>query len=161
MRLLLKSIILAIAVAGSAFLVLPYLILSYLPNLIEFDLGPFRYFGILPATIGFAMISWVVYDFIRVGEGTPAPFDPPKFLVRNGLYNFVRNPMYLGAISVFFGETILLQSFGLLIVVLVTFLLFHIFVVLYEEPQLKKRFGEAYEQYSKEVPRWFPRPRRR
>jgi len=35
----------------------------------------------------------------------------------------------------------------------------HLFVVFYEEPTLRKKFGADYEQYCRNVDRWWPRVR--
>jgi protein-S-isoprenylcysteine O-methyltransferase Ste14 len=68
--------------------------------------------------------------------------------------------MYLGAVSVLFGEAVLLESFLILGFALAMLCFFHLFVVYYEEPRLKRRFGWAYEEYLCSVPRWLPRLKR-
>jgi protein-S-isoprenylcysteine O-methyltransferase Ste14 len=120
----------------------------------------------LPATLRFAgwptlCLGIVVYlscawDFAVAGRGTPAPIDPPKALVARGLYKHVRNPMYLGILSILVGEAFVVRSRVLLAYAGAVWLLFFLFVLLYEEPALQKKFGAAYERYRREVPRWIP-----
>ena len=107
--------------------------------------------------IGVAMLIWCFWDFTFKGHGTPAPIDPPKELVVTGLYRYVRNPMYVGVLLVIIGHFLWFGFWNLLIYALVVFIAFNIFVIFYEEPNLKQRFGAAYEEYLRRVPRWLPR----
>lgn len=106
--------------------------------------------------LGIAIGIWCFWDFIFTGKGTPAPIDPPKKLVVKGLYRFVRNPIYLGIAIILIGEILLFQSIVLIIYTLVVLTIFHLFVVFYEEPVLKDRFKDSYEEYFNSVPRWIP-----
>lgn len=152
----LKTIFLTLLVPGVACFLVPYLIvkpsgLHLIPSL------ALRFFGILLIVLGVYGFSWVSQAFVRFGRGTPAPFDPPKEFVARGLYRFVRNPMYIGAVTVILGEALLFASWHLLIYAAAVLAMLHFFVVLYEEPSLSKRFGEPYRQYLLNVPRWIPR----
>jgi hypothetical protein len=93
------------------------------------------------------------------GRGTPAPIDPPKELVVRGLYRFARNPMYVGVLAVIAGQSWLFGSPPLAIYALAVFACFHVFVIAYEEPTLRRHFDGAYERYCAAVPRWLPRLR--
>jgi len=95
-----------------------------------------------------------VWDFLFAGRGTLAPFDPPKLLVVRGLYRFTRNPMYNGVLAALAGEAWLFRSTALLQYAVLMLILFHLVVVLYEEPTLESRFGESYRAYRGVVPRW-------
>jgi HD superfamily phosphohydrolase YqeK len=102
-----------------------------------------------------------VWDFATAGRGTPAPIDPPKELVVRGLYRTVRNPMYVGVLAVIAGWLVLFRSWALVEYATVVALFFYGFVVLVEEPMLRRRFGPAYDAYRRKVRRWMPgRPRR-
>jgi protein-S-isoprenylcysteine O-methyltransferase Ste14 len=107
--------------------------------------------------IGLAMLIWCFWDFVQKGKGTPAPIDPPKELVVSGPYNYVRNPMYVGIALILAGYFLWFEFWSLLVYGVVICLGFHSFVSLYEEPNLKKRFGAAYEGYLRRVPRWIPK----
>ncbi|MCS6966896.1 MAG: isoprenylcysteine carboxylmethyltransferase family protein, partial [Candidatus Kapabacteria bacterium] len=90
---------------------------------------------------------------------TPLLFDPPRKLVRTGPFRYMRNPMYFGVLSVLAGEALLLRSWGLALLTFGAFVCFNAFLFWFEEPQLRRRFGEEYLSYAREVPRWLPHPR--
>src|SRR6185312_4881458 len=109
--------------------------------------------GIL-AIAGALVLLRCVWDFFARGKGTLAPIDPPRVLVVSGLYRFTRNPMYNGVLALLLGEAWLFGSVSLLEYALVVIILFHLFVVFYEEPALTSQFGESYQAYRRAVPRW-------
>ena len=95
--------------------------------------------------------------FVARGRGTPAPFDAPREFVAVGPYKYVRNPMYVGALTVLVGFGLYDRSVSILLLPLAAFLLVHVFVVYFEEPDLKRKFGATYQAYCRVVPRWIPR----
>jgi protein-S-isoprenylcysteine O-methyltransferase Ste14 len=95
--------------------------------------------------------------FALKGRGTPAPVAPPENLVVSGLYRHVRNPMYVAVLCVILGQALFFGSLVLLQYAGVVWLLFHAFVLVYEEPTLRQRFGSSYEAYRANVRRWWPR----
>ena len=107
--------------------------------------------------LGVAIYLWCVWDFASYGRATPAPIDAPKRLVVRGLYRYVRNPIYVGVLSIILGWAMLFQAAGVLIYGVCVAAAFHLFVVLYEEPQLARDFGGEYEVYRSRVGRWIPR----
>jgi protein-S-isoprenylcysteine O-methyltransferase Ste14 len=155
--LLLKTLIFTVVGPGTVTVLVPYLLLSSQSVPLSVQIGIFRYFGVLPILLGALMYLWCALDFTFAGKGTPAPVDPPKELVRQGLYRYMRNPMYLGVTILLFGETLLWESSVLFAYTAVVFLSFYLFVVLYEEPLLRRKFGESYRKYCESVPRWLPR----
>jgi len=114
--------------------------------------------GMIIVAIGTAIALWCVFTFVFIGKGTPAPFDPPRKLVIRGPYRFVRNPMYIGAGMTLVGAALYYESVSILIYTGLFFLITHLFVVLYEEPTLRRTFGEEYETYFRGVRRWLPKP---
>lgn len=94
-----------------------------------------------------------------MGRGTLSPVDPPRELVIRGLYRYVRNPMYVGVSLIVLGEAALTRSRALLLYWAVFFAAVNVFVIGYEEPNLRRRFGESYERYTQRVGRWIPRRR--
>ena len=102
------------------------------------------------------MYGWCESDFVRRGKGTPEPAAAPPRVVVRGPYRFVRNPMYVAVLSVLAGEALWTRSAALLEYGAIVALLFHAFVLLYEERTLKARFGGEYEAYQRSVPRWIP-----
>jgi protein-S-isoprenylcysteine O-methyltransferase Ste14 len=102
----------------------------------------------------------VVESFARFalkGIGTPAPVAPTRHLVVSGLYRHVRNPMYVGVVLAIVGQALWLGSMALLGYAAAVFAAFFLFVLLYEEPALRRQFGAEYESYRRHVPRWLPR----
>jgi protein-S-isoprenylcysteine O-methyltransferase Ste14 len=112
--------------------------------------------GMVIGAAGAAIALWCVFTFAFVGRGTPAPFDPPRRLVIRGPYRFVRNPIYLGAGIALASAALFYESWALLGYAGLFFLVTHLFVVLYEEPTLRRTFGEDYEAYCRQVRRWWP-----
>jgi len=98
------------------------------------------------------------FDFFsRYGRGTPLPLDAPRHLVTSGLFGVVRNPIIAGELMVIWAEVLYLASLGLIVYAVLMSLAGHLLVVYVEEPELRERFGETYEAYCCDVPRWFPR----
>ena len=115
--------------------------------------------GMVLVGIGTAVALWCVFTFVFIGKGTPAPFDPPRKLVVRGPYRFVRNPMYIGAGMTLAGAALYYESLSILIYAGLFFLITHLFVVLYEEPTLRRSFGSEYEAYCRHIRRWLPKGR--
>jgi len=107
--------------------------------------------------LGSLVALWCIFTFATIGQGTPAPFDPPQRLVIRGPYRFVRNPMYIGAGLALAGAALFYRSLPILGYTVFFFLVVHLFVVGYEEPTLRRTFGQEYAAYCERVGRWWPR----
>jgi protein-S-isoprenylcysteine O-methyltransferase Ste14 len=146
------------------FLILvPGLLIGYFPYLISttdaelFVVGVLSYLAFPLWLIGWTAMLWCFWNFTYNGRGTPAPIDPPRELVALGLYRYVRNPMYVAGLITLLGWILWSPSLPLIVAPFLFFAAAHLFVMLYEEPILKKKFGAAYEEYLKQVPRWTPK----
>jgi len=106
---------------------------------------------------GFPLAVWSAGSFFRFGNGTPAPWDPPKKFVVKGPYLYVRNPMVTGAFLMLFAESIFFQSLPLATWAIFVTLAAGIYIVSTEEKALEERFGDEYRTYKRNVPRWIPR----
>ena len=95
--------------------------------------------------------------FALEGRGTPAPVAQTEVLVASGLYRFMRNPMYVSVLIIISGQALLFGQAWLFVYAGVVLVAFHLFVLLYEEPQLRRRFGGSYQTYCLHVGRWRPR----
>jgi protein-S-isoprenylcysteine O-methyltransferase Ste14 len=95
--------------------------------------------------------------FVSIGRGTLMPTVPTEHLVVSGFYRYLRNPMYTGVLFALIGEAILFESRAMLIEIAVFWLVVHLFVCFYEEPTLTKRYGDEYQRFKRNVPRWLPR----
>jgi protein-S-isoprenylcysteine O-methyltransferase Ste14 len=107
--------------------------------------------------IGGAIAGWCAFEFAWSGRGTPAPFDPPRRLVVSGLYRFVRNPMYVGMGIILIGEAWLTVRIEFIYETLILLAVVSAFVIVYEEPALRSKFGDDYIGYCRNVRRWIPR----
>ena len=160
---LLKMFVLVRAVTYAALFI--GFVLVYLPGRFlswsgvpqpEFVGGP-QIGGMLIGAIGAVLALWCLLAFAFIGKGTPAPFDPPRRLVIRGPYRFVRNPMYISAATALAGTALFYQSWSLLVFTGLFLLATHLFVISYEEPTLRRTFGEEYEAYCVQVNRWLVR----
>jgi protein-S-isoprenylcysteine O-methyltransferase Ste14 len=133
---------------------IPYLIAKN--DLRSFDMGVFSYPAIPLWILGASIIVWCSVDMVRKGRGTPAHLDPPRQLIINGLYRYVRNPIYLGALMFHFGYILWFGSNLMIVYFLFFVLVYQILIVLIEEPILRHMFGERYQAYCRQVPRWIP-----
>jgi protein-S-isoprenylcysteine O-methyltransferase Ste14 len=145
-------------------LLIPGVFAGYVPwryfgiDQVRLDLTSIRHLaGLLCVGTGAVLLGACILEFARSGRGTVSPVDPPKELVVRGLYRYVRNPMYLSATLIIMGEFLLTGSRGLALYWAVWFLGANVFVVGYEEPTLRRRFGPAYQHYVEHVGRWLPR----
>jgi protein-S-isoprenylcysteine O-methyltransferase Ste14 len=152
----LKTLIFTILVPGTVAGIVPWLLLQSSGEAV--NLTPSLWLiGLLPLLLGVGLYFWCAGAFTFIGKGTPAPIDAPVFLVREGPYQWVRNPMYLAVLSVIIGEAILFHSLLLVGYALLVWVVVHLFVVFFEESTLRRQFGESYEAYLLTVPRWLPR----
>jgi protein-S-isoprenylcysteine O-methyltransferase Ste14 len=122
-----------------------------------FGMPLFRFAGGALIALGGIVLLDSFARFALQGLGTPAPVFPTRHLVVTGLYRFVRNPMYVAVTSLILGQALLLGSARVLEYGVFVWLLFHIFVLVYEEPTLRASFGAEYESFCAAVPRWIPR----
>jgi protein-S-isoprenylcysteine O-methyltransferase Ste14 len=157
--LLLRSLFFTFLLPGTVTILIPYWIISSRDVGIFSNRKALRYFGIPLIMIGGAGLLSCIWQFFSEGKGTLAPVDPPKHLVVRGLYRYVRNPMYVSVVTILIGEAIFLMSPAILIEAGIFMVLVSLFVVFYEEPALRRQFGESYERYTQTVGRWIPRLR--
>lgn len=150
-----RTVIFTMIVPGFWTVVVPYLVV---PSGAGVNVRGVGMIGILLIVAGVALyITTAFWGFAMRGHGTPAPIDPPKKLVVAGPYQVVRNPMYWGVASVILGESAIFRSGVLAVMAVAFFAASMTFVLLYEEPVLRRKFGMEYEEYCRKVPRWLPR----
>jgi len=154
--LFLRSIFFTLLIPGSVTVLFPYLLLSGRRPAMVPHWGVAQYLGLPLLVLGAGVLLRCIWDFAVAGHGTLAPIDPPTDLVVRGLYRYVRNPMYVGVVTILLGEAMLFESMTMVVYAGGFLTLTHLFVVLYEEPALKGQFGESYGRYCRQVRRWLP-----
>jgi protein-S-isoprenylcysteine O-methyltransferase Ste14 len=156
-RAIVGSAVFLILAPGTLAVYVPWAICRwhFAPPLLGFL--PFRVIAVPMMAAGLAVLLDSFARFAIQGLGTPAPIAPPQHLVISGLYRHVRNPMYVAVLLLIFGQGLLFGSVRLLVYGGIVWLGFLAFVILYEEPTLRRKFGREYEEYCARVPRWLPR----
>ena len=157
----LKTALAAVALHGVFTVGIPTLILRHTGGipLLTVDIGQFRWLGAASGGLGVYLYLWSVSRLLR--ESTSAvPGTAPSVLVTDGWYAYTRHPLLLGVVLILLGEAVFFSSPWLLVYALAYWLWLTLFVVLREEPDLRRTFGEAFDDYCRDVPRWIPRARR-
>lgn len=152
----------ALAVGGAFFALWFWLLPQWLGFRVEAaEAARWRWLAAIPSILGFSVALRCVWDFGWTGHGTPAPVVPPKRLVVVGFYRYVRNPMYLGFAAGWIGLWIVFGHADPAVIAAAAAVALgvHLFVLFYEEPTLRKKFGPDYMEYCRNVGRWWPRVR--
>jgi protein-S-isoprenylcysteine O-methyltransferase Ste14 len=152
MRLAVRNALFTLIVPGAGAVCGPWLILSRG----EPNARPVAWAAVALIIGGLLLYGICLWSFAAVGRGTPGPWDAPTRLVAVGPYRWVRNPIYIAAVLVLLGEAWLFMSLAVFVYAMLAAVGCHVFVVLYEEPTLRRRFGAEYEQYERNVRRWIP-----
>ena len=152
----LRSIAMAILIPGTVVGYIPHRILAPLELPLTSAWSLEQFLGSLAFGCGLVVLLACIWEFAHYGRGTLAPFDETKRLVVEGLYRYVRNPMYVGVVLTLLGESIFFRSGRLLLWAGIFFGVTNFFVMGYEEPRLRARFGAQYERYCRKVGRWLP-----
>ena len=151
MTLLLKNLLFTLLVPGTVSVWIPLLWSR------RFTATPASRLAAVPLFIaGATLYAWTVWNFARLGRGTPLPLDAPRRLVVRGPHRHVRNPMYLGVLCVILGWAITYRSPQLGLYAAAMAIAFHLVVLIVEEPSLRRQFGEDYAAYCRAVSRWLP-----
>lgn len=119
-------------------------------NLIKF---PFNLSGILLIILGFYMVAKSYYIFKK--NNTPEKYLPVRCLVKESLYKYSRNPMYLGGVITLIGITILISNIIAFILPFLFFMIMNFMFIPYEEQKMIEEIGEEYFEYKNKVGRWF------
>lgn len=159
MKLFIRALFSLVLPITNVILVPLYLISSYNNRLLAFDSvlsGLMLIIGIFLIILGSLFVIYANKSFLKIGNGTLAPWDPPKKLVATDLYKYVRNPVVSGILMILLGETLIFASIELFLWFVTFFIVNYVYIVYWEEPRLIKRFGKDYINYTKNVPRWIP-----
>lgn len=152
-----------------AILALPFVVITIVPRWLAVSYGvsmtwPVSSMAWISVALGVALFvaggtlaASSVLKFFLEGEGTLAPWDPTKRFVATGPYRYVRNPMITGVCFILASQALILRS-GVHAAWATLFALLNtVHIPLVEEPGLRKRFGQSYDEYCRHVRRFVPR----
>ena len=151
------SAIFAIIAPGTVAGIIPWWISRWKIQAPFLNFYGFRVTGIILILASLPVLLDSFARFALQGIGTPAPLLPTRHLVVTGLYRYIRNPMYVAVVGLIAGQALLLGNRALLFYAIIVWMAFQIFVLLYEEPVLRKTYTAEYEVFCRNVPRWIPR----
>lgn len=143
-------------------LVVPTTVIGYVPYVLTrwVQSAPLfpgaRFVGIALFLAGLPLFVAFNLRFVREGKGTPAPIAPTRHLVVGGPFRYLRNAGYIAVLALVAAQGFFFGSGRVLVYAAALFVMFHTFVLLYEEPTLRRRFGGEYDAYCRQVPRWIP-----
>jgi protein-S-isoprenylcysteine O-methyltransferase Ste14 len=159
MRAALGTALFVVLVPGSVIVLGPYLLTGwrFAPPLLGTEAT--RWLGVALLVFGTPLFLAFILRFVFEGIGTPAPVAPTRHLVVGGPFRWVRNPGYIAVLALVVGQALLFGRRDVLVYAAALAAGFHLFVLLYEEPALRRQFGSEYEAYCRAVPRWLPSPR--
>jgi len=142
-------------------LILPITVLILVPLYIERNISIKNIWTLLTGLFimltGLIAMIVTISAFIRIGKGTLAPWNPTGKMITGGMYGYVRNPMIMRVMTVLIGESVAIMSMPIFMWAGIFFLLNTLYFILYEEPDLEKKFGDEYREYKRNVRRWIPR----
>jgi len=166
MKLWIRAILFTLLIPGSVAVLIPWLLSRSFATTL--DLGPGRFAGIPVLACGAVLYLTSVLSFVVRGKGTPAIWfvgplrtvigEEPETLVKGAFYRWTRNPMYLGVVLSVFGQALLFDDLSYHFYGAGLWILFHVVVVILEEPHLRRKYGEAYVAYCRTTPRWIGFP---
>jgi protein-S-isoprenylcysteine O-methyltransferase Ste14 len=136
--------------------IVPYLIYNSERKIMA-DMMIVKIAGLVILISGLALFLRTVFLFRTIAKGTLAPWSEKQKLVVTGPYRYCRNPMITGVLFILIGESFLFNSVNIILWALTFFIINTIYFIVSEEPALKRRFGEDYERYKQQVPRWIPK----
>lgn len=156
---LLASALFLVLAPGTVAIYVPWLITRWRSGPVPPNLGSLRLVGVALAAAASVVLLDAFWRFAWIGRGSPAPILPTNALIVSGFYRFVRNPMYVAVVAIIFGQALWFWRWELVSYGAIMLTVFHLFVLMYEEPTLQTQFGESYSRYCRHVRRWIPRLR--
>ena len=155
----LGTAVFVLVVPGTVIVWIPYEICGWNMGETFFGVTALRAVGAAAFLLALPVFGDFLVRFVKDGLGTPAPIAEPRRLVVTGVFRYCRNPGYVAVVSLIAGQALFFGSAPTLLYAGGVALAFHLFVVLYEEPHLRRKFGAEYKAYCVRVPRWLPRLR--
>ncbi|HVN63732.1 MAG TPA: isoprenylcysteine carboxylmethyltransferase family protein [Candidatus Binataceae bacterium] len=159
-RALIGTIVFTIFVPGTVVVFIPYLLSGWRIAPPFFGLSIVRWCGVAMILAAIPYFARFLSRFVVEGRGAPAPVMPTERLIVGGPFKHVRNPGYIGVVTMVAGQGLFFGSGKIIAYAIILAVIFHLFVLFYEEPALRRQFGTEYEEYCRNVPRWIARPQK-
>lgn len=151
------TLVFVLIVPATVIVAVPYRLSGWEMEPPFLGLGVTRWIGAVLFVATLPLFVDFLLRFVTEGRGTPAPVAPPERLVVGGPFRWVRNPGYVAVLGLVAGQGLFFATASVLVYAASLAVAFHLFVLLYEEPALRRQFGNEYEEYCRRVPRWIPR----
>lgn len=113
-------------------------------------------FNIIGLLLLFVGILGRIYSTLYIGGMKNVGYDGNSF-IKDGVYKICRNPLYFFSFIGLLGLLFIKGEISLIIIGAILFLAIYRFTILGEEKYLREKYGESYEQFLNEVPRFFPK----
>lgn len=156
LRAVLGSLMFLVVAPGTVTLLVPWWITGWEASDTPGWWLLFRVLGWLLIIAAAPVLLLAFARFALDGLGTPAPVAPTRHLVVQGLYRYVRNPMYVAVTTILIGECLILARLDLVVYTVLVSAAMVLFVRSYEEPILERTYGDEYRDYRAAVPGWIP-----
>ena len=115
---------------------------------------PFNFLAIVLVGVGFFVMMWAWWLFKKAKTGVCPLSEMTMYFVKNGPYNFSRNPMYLGMVMILAGSAFFLGSVPMAIATAAFFVTINNIYIPFEEDKMEKQFGEDFIEYRNNVRMW-------
>lgn len=115
---------------------------------------PLPALGLVLVVLAFIPPIWAVVLFRRADTEINPTSPANRALVTSGPYQFTRNPMYLGLVTLSLGIAVWIGAWPMLIVPLAVFATANWVHIPFEEAKMRRQFGAAYDDYAARVRRW-------
>jgi len=112
--------------------------------------------NVLALTFGLAGLALSVssVSYFRRSRTSIVPIRPATALVISGPYRFTRNPMYVALAAMTIAAGLLVNSWWVMLLLVLVLPIVQVFVIGPEERYLERRFGADYVAYTHQVRRW-------
>lgn len=135
------------------YLVIAGTVSSLYPWRTVFDLR-FVWLGGIFIVLGFGLSFWAFLLFQREGTEINPTSETNRALVARGPFRFTRNPMYLGLTVLTLGIAFCVGSLPMFAAPLLTFATANWAHIPFEEAKMRRQFGPAFDDYTRQVRRW-------
>ena len=128
--------------------------------LINWKVHPNYMFGlIIGIVISIPCLAILLKGVKDAGSETLQPSKETE--IYGGIYNYVRHPQSLGEFPLFLAIVFMVNSWFLVLLMVIYIIAYVPIMIYYEEQDLIRRFGEKYKEYQKRTGIFFPKIRKK